>query len=105
MDCVIPNSSISSHCLWHHKTTFLNVGAQCLQDTMGLKLEPVKRRKQNSRVTEVLVCTPFELIFNVKVNRVALHLVSASLSDQCPEGLVEHSSSQYCQGNVHAEWI
>ena len=56
-------------------------------------------------VTEVLVCIPFELIFTVKVNRVALHLVSASLSDQCPEGLVEHSSSQYCQGNVHAEWI
>lgn len=35
----------------------------------------------------------------------ALHLISASLSDQCPEGLVEHPSSQYCQGNAHGEWI
>lgn len=56
-------------------------------------------------VVEVLVCISFDLSFSVRVNRVALHLVSASLTDQCPEGLVEHPSSQYCQGNVHAEWI
>ena len=51
-------------------------------------------------IAQVLICISFELRFTVRVNRVALHLVSASLSDKCPEGLVEHPSSQYCQGSV-----
>lgn len=66
----------------------------------------VRTLKEDNKVSvalalPMLAVFSFEVRLTMRGNGVALYLVLASLSDKCPEGLVEHPSSQYCQGNTH----